>query len=185
MKLETERLILRAPEVRDVDDYMEFRNSEFVLRYNAMALANRDRVAAQFAAPAEDDITLLMECKELGKVIGAISVEEDSIRWGVASKEVSYFISEAFCRKGYMKEALTAVIAHLFREEGMDCVAARAFSVNTASRKLLASLGFHQNGEIPRCVKGFGGVIFDDTIYSMAREEFMQSFPNGKREELP
>lgn len=38
MYLETQRLILRKPGNQDVDDYLEFVNSEFVLHYNAMAL---------------------------------------------------------------------------------------------------------------------------------------------------
>lgn len=169
MLLETERLILRRPEARDVDDYMGFRDSEFVMRYNAMTVKSRDETLAQFSG-AEN--TLFLELKETGKIIGAVFTGEDSLRWGVASKELSYFMDEAYSRRGYMKEALHAVIAHLFREDNLECVAARSFAPNEASRRLLASLGFHQDGLVPLCVKGYGDIVYDDTLYSLFRQEF-------------
>lgn len=37
MKLETQRLYLRTPRTEDAEDYTAIHNSEFVLRFNAMA----------------------------------------------------------------------------------------------------------------------------------------------------
>ena len=179
MFLETDRLILRPPTTRDVDNYLEFCTSLFVLRYNAMSVTTREKVLALFSASQEEESTLVMEHKQLRKVIGVICIDDDSIRWGVDSKELSYFIHEAYSRHGYMKEALSAVIAHLFCSQPLECVAARSFSDNIASRKLLESLGFHQDGCIPRCVKGFDGIVFDDTLYSLFRHEFSPQNLNG------
>jgi RimJ/RimL family protein N-acetyltransferase len=72
-----------------------------------------------------------------------------------------------YARRGFMKEALGAVITHLFEKEKLDCVCARAFVPNEASRALLRSLGFRENGVIPLCVKGYGDVIFDDVIHTL------------------
>lgn len=172
MQLETKRLIIRRPEPRDVDDYMQFCNSEFVLRYNAMTPKTREEVLTQFSGERAQQNTFVMELKERGKVIGAIFTEEDSLRWGVESRELSYFLHEVYSRRGYMKEALRAVIDYLFTDEKLECAAARVFAPNTASRRLLASLGFHQDGCIPRCVKGYGNVVFDDTLHSLFRSEW-------------
>lgn len=173
MKLETARLILRSPAPADVEDFLEFRNSEFVLRYNAMTPASREKTLSQFAQRPEQENCLLLEQKATGTVIGAVFWEEDSLRWGISSKELSYFMHEAHTRKGYMKEALRALIPWLFETENLTCVAARSFAPNTASRALLESLGFHQDGLIRKCVKGYGDVIFDDNVYSLFREEFV------------
>lgn len=173
MQLETQRLILRTPEARDVEDYMEFCHSEFVMRYNAMTPKSREDILAQFTGADAQNNTFLMEHKQTGKVIGAVFTEEDSLRYGIASKELSYFLSEAYSRQGYMKEALHAVITHLFETENLECVAARVFAPNTASLRLLASLGFHQDGYIKRCVKGYRDTVFDDTLHSLFREEFV------------
>ena len=169
MYMETKRLIIRKPEQKDVDDYLEIRNSEFVLKYNGMEKTTRERVARRFLEETSEHVLVKVEN---GKVIGIVSVDEDSLRYGVESRELSYFLSEEESRKGYMKEALTAVIDELFREENLQCVAARSFAPNVASRKLLESLGFHQDGYIPQCVRGYGNVIFDDTLYSLFRDEW-------------
>ena len=170
MRIETERLILRLPEVRDVDDYMAFCNSEFVLRYNAMTPRTKEQMLRRFSEPSED--TLVIEHKKDGKVIGEISIEDDSVRWGVASKELSYFICEDYSQHGYMKEVLHGLIGYLFKTEEIECVAARCFAPNSASLALLKSLGFHQDGYIPRCVKGYRDQIFDDTLHSLFRKDY-------------
>ncbi|MBQ4050569.1 MAG: GNAT family N-acetyltransferase [Oscillospiraceae bacterium] len=170
MKLETPRLIIRQPKPDDANDYLSFCNSEFVLRYNAMTPRTKEQIDEQFSR--ENNGFLLLELKETGKVIGAVFIDDDSLRWDVNSKELSYFISKAFSRQGYMKEALKAVIRYLFETEELACIAARSFTPNEASRALLASLGFHQDGLIPHCVKGYKGIIFDDTLWSLLREEY-------------
>lgn len=172
MKLETKRLILRTPEIRDAADYVSIHNSRFVLRFNAMAPVTEEKVMARMNDPEYLENTLFIELKQTGCIIGAVFLEEDSLRWGVNSKELSYFIAEDHSRNGYMKEALHALIAHLFESSDLTCVAARSFAPNVASRALLASLGFHQDGIIPRCVKGYGDTIFDDTLHSLFREDF-------------
>ena len=171
MELETVRLLLRKPRPEDAEEYVALCNTEFVLRYNAMTPKNIEQVRQSFAQPRED--VLLLELKETGRIIGEITLDEDSVRWGVASKELSYWLGEAYSRQGYMKEALGAVIAHLFESENQECVAARCFAPNTASLALLKSLGFTQDGYIPRCVKGYGDRIFDDTLHSLFRKDFV------------
>ena len=173
MKLETQRLYLRTPRVQDAEDYTAIHNSEFVLRFNAMAPTTAERMATKFADEEYQANTVFLEEKASGKLIGAIFLEDDDLRYGVNSKCVSYFISEEFCRQGFMKEAMQAVIAALFETEHLECICARAFATNAASRALLHSLGFQENGIIPRCVKGYGDVIFDDVIHTLFKEDFL------------
>lgn len=171
MRIETERLILRRPEARDAQAYTVIRNSEFVLRYNAMEPKSEAWVRAQFSDPAKNENTVLLERKIDGAVVGAVFLEADDLRWGVESRTLSYFLGERFARRGYMKEAMRAVIGYLFKTEKLDCLCARSFAPNTASRRLLESLGFHHDGTIRRCVKGYGDVIYDDAVYSLLRED--------------
>lgn len=174
MKLITERLILRRPKPEDAETYCAIHNSEFVLRYNAMEPTTKERMEKRFADDAYCNDTVFLEKKESGELIGAIFVEEDDLRYGVASKNLSYFICEDYSRKGYMKEAMQAVIPWLIETESLECLSARAFAPNTASRALLRSLGFRENGIIPKCVKGYGAVIFDDVIHTLLREDIFK-----------
>ena len=167
MQLETKRLILRQPELKDAAMFTAIHNSPFVLRYNAMQPTTPERMERAFADPECLEKTVLLEEKETGNLLGAIFLEDDDLRYGVASRCLSYFIHEPYSRKGYMKEAMRAVTAHLFETEKLECICCRAFAPNTASRALLKSLGFQENGIIPRCVKGFTGEIFDDVIHTL------------------
>lgn len=171
MTIETKRLILRAPQVADAEEYLHLHNTEFVLRYNAMTPRTEETVRKYFAARQEN--TLLLVHKESGRVMGEICIEEDSLRYGVASKELSYWLGEEYSRQGYMKEALFEVIKNLFEKEDLECVAARCFAPNAASLALLKALGFRQDGYIPRCVRGYQDRIFDDTLHSLFREDFL------------
>ena len=172
MTLETSRLILRKPEAKDADDYMEFVNTEFVNRFNAMTPVTREKALTRFAEVKDDLGTIVMELKETGKVIGMIYTGEDSLRYGVASKEFSYFLRQEEARKGYMKEALRALIQQFFTEEKLTCVSARCFVPNVASQRLLESLGFHRDGVVRRCVKGYQDRVFDDCLYSLMQSEW-------------
>ena len=171
MNLTTQRLILRSPRLTDAESYCAIHNSEFVLRFNAMIPTTKARMEQYFSNEDYCRETTFLEEKESGQLIGAIFLEDDDLRYGVESKGFSYFIREDFSRKGYMKEAMTAVIAALFEKEDLQCVCARAFAPNTASRALLKSLGFQENGIIPRCVKGYGDVIFDDVIHTLFHKD--------------
>jgi ribosomal-protein-alanine N-acetyltransferase len=166
MLLETPRLLLRPPVVEDAQEYLEFCNSEFVMLYNAMKPRTLDAVQRQFAEERADE-TLILEHKQTGKMIGVVCIEQDSLRYDVASRELSYFLREEFSCQGYMTEALARVIDYLFRDLKLDYITARSFAPNIASRRLLEGLGFQQVGLIPHCVRGYGGIIYDDAIYSI------------------
>lgn len=172
MHLETKRLILRKPEPRDVESYLEFVNSEFVMRYNAMSPVTREKAERQFAEAPDDGSVIALEEKASGRLLGMVYSGEDSLRYGIASKEFSFFLREDAARQRYMKEALSSLIAHFFESENLDLVSARCFAPNTASRRLLESLGFRQDGLVRRCVKGYRDVVFDDCLYSLLREDF-------------
>ena len=173
MQLETNRLILRAPRTEDAPAYTAIHNSEFVLRYNAMQPTTCERMAMKFADSQYLKNTVFLEEKSTGQLIGGIFLEDDDLRYGVASRCLSYFLAENFTRKGYMKEAMHEVIRYLFETQNLECVSARAFAPNTASRTLLRSLGFQENGIIPRCVKGYGGVVYDDVIHTLFKEDLL------------
>lgn len=172
MLLKTERLILRSPKNADIPDYLAICNSEFVLRYNAMSVATEEKVKKVFYEAKQAGNMLMIELATTGALVGVICIEDDSIRWNVGSKELSYFLGEQYIHNGYMREAMAELIRYLFDVKNVACITARAFVHNQSSRKLLETLGFSLDGVIPHCVRGYGGVIYDDALYSI--------FPSNK-----
>ena len=47
--IETKRLLLRPGNMNDVDDVLEFRNTDFVLKYNCLNIADKDDVLKEIS----------------------------------------------------------------------------------------------------------------------------------------
>lgn len=174
-ELHTERLLLRTPRERDAAEIMAIRNSAFVMKDNAMQKADKEQVTRLIRAEIDRGDTLFIERKEDGALLGMIAAEEDGVRFDVRSRCLSYYLGEQFARQGYMKEALRAVLHELFTEEDLEVVAARVFTGNIASEKLLRSLGFVYEGCIRRCVRTSESEIRDDMQFSLMREEYFEA----------
>lgn len=164
--LSTERLLLTPPTAGDAPALTRIQNTDFVLRYNAMELWDEERMRGWIERNAPQQIVLRR--REDLSPIGLVGLAEDSLRYGVDSVELNCYLAEDYARQGYMKEALACILDRLF-DAGAERVAARAFAPNIASRRLLESLGFRQEGLLRRAVRGYDGVVFDDTLYSVDR----------------
>lgn len=160
---ETKRLIIRHGKSEDVQDVLSFRNSEFVLKYNAMTVSNEEMVLKEIES------SLVLYEKHLQKVIGIISIEEDALRYGIKSRCLSYYMNESYTKQGYMYEALSTVILELF-EIGCDIISARVFVGNDASKRLLEKLGFIHEGTLRHAVRGYKGIVYDDQLFSLKKE---------------
>ena len=163
-ELRTERLLLTPPTAEDAPALTRIQNTDFVLRYNAMERWDEQRMRGWIERNALRQIVLRR--REDPSPIGLVGLAADSLRYGVDSLELNCYLAEDYARQGYMKEALACVLRQLFNA-GAERVAARAFAPNIASRRLLESLGFRQEGLLRRAVRGYGGLVFDDTLYSI------------------
>lgn len=170
--METERLVLRAARCGDEEDLLKIRNSEYVLMYNCMTKLTAEKLREQIAKDMKSDDTFYIELKESHKIIGVIGLEADSLRYGVNSLCISYYLGEEYSSRGYMTEALREIIRYYFEEKHTEVISVRVFKDNMPSRRLVEKLGFINEGCIRRCVRGYGDIIYDDMIYSILKEEY-------------
>ncbi len=170
--METERLIIRTARLEDAEDMLEIRNSEYVLKYNCMSKLSLEQMQEQVRKEMETPNTFYMELKENHKAIGLIGLEHDSLRYGVNSLCISYYLGEEYSSKGYMTEALREIIRYVFEERQADVLSVRVFKDNLASRRLVEKQGFVNEGCLLKCVKAYQDVVYDDMIYSILREEY-------------
>ena len=168
--LETPRLQLGRLTPEDAPALLKIQNTDFVLRYNGMDAWDEAQMRGWIEKKGERQFALRK--KTDGALIGVVGLDEDSLRYETGSVEINYYLAEEAANQGYMTEALTAILAYLFTACGVSLVAARSFAPNTASRRLLLRLGFREEGLLRRAVKGYGGVIYDDALYSITKEEF-------------
>lgn len=75
-------------------------------------------------------------------------VELDRVEWDRGRAEVAFFVAPAFQGGGYARDALATLIEYAFDELGLHKLTAEAFAFNEASRGLLESLGFVEEGRL-------------------------------------
>lgn len=173
MRIETDRLILRNAKPEDAAELLEIRNSEFVMQYNCMKVFTPDDAAKEIEKDALSDKMIYMELKETGALIGIISLDDDTLRHRVNSLTLAYYLGENYASKGYMTEALRDVVEYAFEELGVEVLAARVFSENEASLKLIKGLGFKHEGTLRHCVKGHDDLVHDDMVFSIIKEDYL------------
>lgn len=172
MRLETERLCIRNARPEDAEDLHPICESQFVMQYNCMKPMSLEAFRAGLERNRADDGCLHIELKENGRVIGMIGVEEDQMRYQVDAVTIDYYLGETYARRGYMTEALAAVMKHLFVEKNVELISARVFGENEASAALLRKLGFVQEGMLRKGVRTHDGIAHSDRLFSILREEY-------------
>lgn len=135
--LKTERLILRGPRPDDVNDMFALYSDPRVMQFwstppheNRHVTKNLldQRIAHWATAPVNFQIELD------GRYIGGAG--------NFRANEVGFILSPDHWRKGYVFEAMTAIIPHIFNVTDHAQLTADADPDNDASVGLLKSLGF-------------------------------------------
>lgn len=155
LRIETERLTLRPPQHADYHPWAALRTAsrDFLAQWepnwsadhltrrgftNRVYWANRS-IAAGSAVP------LFLIRREDQSLLGAVTL--DNIRRGPSQAgTMGYWIGEAHARRGYMREALEAVVHHAFTDLDLSRLEAGCLPENQPSRGLLEKVGFKYEG---------------------------------------
>jgi [ribosomal protein S5]-alanine N-acetyltransferase len=171
--LETDRIILRPWEIKDLDDFYEYAKNPNV-GPNAGWESHQDKDVSLKILKSfiEKDEVRAFVYKENNKVIGSIGVHQDIKREGVNGKMIGYVLSETYWGKGLMSEAIKEVIRYLFEEEELDIISCYHFPFNTRSKGVIQKCGFKYEGTLRLASKIYNGNIFDDVCYSITKEDY-------------
>lgn len=155
VRLETERLTLRAPTHADFRSWTALRreSKEFLTPWeptwasdhlSRKAFANRV-YWAQRSIANNTSIPLFLNRREDNTLLGAITL--DNIRLGPAQAGTTgYWIGQAHARQGYMREAIAAVVHYAFNTLDLSRIEAGCLPENTPSRRLLEQCGYKYEG---------------------------------------
>ena len=140
MEIRTKRLLIKPIEERDAQAMCAIFDSDIVKKtYMIPDLATEEakmKLFRRFMTLSKDDAHFVRGIYEGDILVGFLNDTE--IHGG--SIELGYVIAPAFHGRGYMTEALSAVINHLL-ENGFDEVLTGAFSTNTASIRVMEKCG--------------------------------------------
>lgn len=142
MRLETKRTILRNFENKDLQDLNDYCSQDGVgemagwkhhndLSTSKEALYRNIRNKNIFA----------IENKEDGKVIGHISINDDSENGRKDTKELGFVLNRNYQNKGIMTEVVYKILDYLF-SNNIEYVYACCFQNNIPSKKLIEKCGF-------------------------------------------
>jgi len=174
--IETSRLILRRA-VRDDADSM-FRNwasdpdvTKYLTwsTYDNVETAHKilDLWISEYANL--DFYQWMIVPKDLGEPIGSISVVNQ--KETVEEAEIGYCIGSHWWHKGIMTEALTAVIAYLFTEVGMNRIAAKHDTNNPYSGGVMRKCGMVYEGTSRSSDRNNQGIC-DMVHYAILRSDW-------------
>jgi [ribosomal protein S5]-alanine N-acetyltransferase len=175
--LETDRLFLRIPNAADTDFIYQLFSDERICKflYDEEPFISRteaEEFVQSYANPEERLYNRWMLVKkEDDRPIGTCGFHCWDRTNHIA--EIGYDLWHEFWGCGYMKEALKAAINNGFSRMELNRIHAYVALENTASGKLLESLGFLNEG-IYRDKHLFRGKYYDHYTYSLLKKDWDQ-----------
>ena len=147
IRIETDRLILRAWEKSDLHDFYEYARGEGVGEKagwnHHQSIGESQRILDSFIRNKK---TFALVLKENGKVIGSLGLEprdEDAgLTEELQGREVGYVLSKDYWGRGLMPEAVQAVIRYCFDVPNYDYLTCGHFDHNDRSRRVVEKCGF-------------------------------------------
>lgn len=180
MQLETPRLILQTPGIEHLPQVMDYylRNREHFAPWGPARQPEWDTVdyhlnkIQQYGEPQQQagNLWLLLSSKQHpATVIGDVHLS-NIVRGIFQSCHVGYKLDEREQGKGYMREALQAVITHAFTQMKLHRIEANIMPVNERSIKLVQSLHFKEEGLARKYLK-INGQWQDHVHYTLLNDD--------------
>ena len=174
--LETERLVLRRLEMGDAQDIFDYGKDPLVAKHvlwDAYTSVSEARAYVKYMLRkyrAGEPSSWGIEEKATGRIIGTIGYmwyQKDN-----NAAEVGYSLSRDRWNRGYMTEALKAVIDYSFRDLAIYRLEAQHEVENPASGAVMRKCGMIKEGTLRGRLYNKGRYV-DVDLYSILRKDFM------------
>ena len=168
---------MRWASEEDVDAFYEIFSDPRVMRYwSSGPLENREAAAAMQREIAQQNLSDAqmkwgLALRDTNKLIGTVTLFNLSRSNGRA--EIGYAMGSAYWGKGYMNEALKALIVHAFDVMDFRRLEADVDPRNAASIRTLERLGFQREGFL-RERWHVGGELQDAFFYGLLKREWQR-----------
>lgn len=146
--IETNRLILRAWQETDLNDFYEYASVEGVgenAGWKHHESIEESRNILEIFISSKDEFALVD--KSTNKVIGSLGIHkswanEESAFVSLKLKDIGYVLSKDYWGKGLMPEAVKAVIDFCFSDLNLDAVTSGHSPSNYQSKRVIEKNGF-------------------------------------------
>lgn len=148
--LKTERLSIKPLSLADLDSFVEYRRNPAIARFQSWepTYSTED---ARTLIESQDGVSipekgqwlqLAINHRETGDLVGDLALH--SLAEEEAAFELGFTIGQAHQRQGFATEAASMLMQYLFTEIGAVKLVANSDRRNTASVRLLETLGFER-----------------------------------------
>lgn len=176
--IETERLLLRKVEMKDAQDMYEYSCDPLVARHvlwDAHTSVNDTKGYIRYMLRRYrlgEPSSWGIEDKATGKIVGTIGYmwyQEDN-----NAVEVGYSLARRHWNKGYMTEALRAVIDYSFQTLGLHRIEAQHETDNEASGAVMRKCGMEKEGTLRGRLYNKGKYV-DVNVYAILQEDYKKA----------
>ncbi|HLR35211.1 MAG TPA: GNAT family protein [Tissierellales bacterium] len=173
--LETERLILRAWGLEDIDDFFEYaKDPDVGPNAGWKPHESKEESLAILENFIEGDEVWAIVDKETGKAIGSIGAHEDDKRRDINAKMIGYVLCQDYWGQGLVPEAVNKVLEYLFNDEKVELVSCYHYPFNKRSKRVIEKCGFKFEGTLRYSSKIYNGKVYDEYCYSILRDEYIK-----------
>lgn len=103
--------------------------------------------------------------KDTRQLIGSIGIIPDPKRENLQARMLGYWLDEAHWGKGYMTEAVQAVLNYGFNELQLSLITANCYPHNKRSQKVLERNGFIHEGTLHQAELTYNGNVYAHECY--------------------
>jgi len=175
--IETDRLIMRELEMKDLKALYNIFSSEAVMKYYGMFPLDEfhkvERLVLTFKKGFEEQRTIRwgITLKGTGELIGTCGFHNMQFRNYRA--EIGYEISEHHWNKGYVTEAINSMLEFGFGMMALNRIEALVYPENISSHRALEKLGFAEEG-ILREYAYFREQFQDLVMHSLLQKDYFE-----------
>lgn len=180
--LQTERLTLRALRASDAEAVFAIFNDDAVTRYYDL-----------------DSFTTLEQAANMIERMTQRNQDGDALRWGIALKEndrvigtggfnqfrrhwfsagIGYDVATAYWNRGYMTEALRAIVCYGFENLNVNRIEALVVPGNDPSARVLEKLDFRREGLL-RDYGFWKNRFWDLHLFALLKREWSKQYERG------
>ncbi len=172
--VETKRLYLRHPEIKDAEEFIALMLGSKELHHPWVEPPCEQEHFAFYCGVAQSEATdgYLICNNETDAIMGVVNINQ--IVYGVlCSASLGYYMGASYAHSGYMHEALLGVLHFAFTEKKLHRLEANIQAGNHYSKRLVRKLRFRHEGFSPKYIY-IGKKWCDHERYAMTIEDYLQ-----------
>ena len=178
IEIETDRLIIRTPEDKDVHDiFVLMSDREIAASTGFRPMSTLSEAEGKIRREMDGGLMFCISEKNLpDKVLGVFEItphKTNTVSGENCNYEICYFLHKEAREKGYMTEVAERMKRYLFDERMADSLTIAVLPRNDASRRVALKSGFTYEGLERKCGMNYLDEVVDLEYYTLYKEEYL------------